>query len=87
MFQTSVAVQTPKLVSLPEGYSQDPLGSPGSNGEMEGGRPVLTEQWRKRWMGAREDEQIEIGPLIGRGGEHLSLMKTGPSCSRGQIYL
>lgn len=84
MFQTSVAVQMPKPASLPEGYSQDPLGSPGSNGEMEGGRPVLTEQWRKRWMGAREDEQIEIGPLIGRGGEHLSLMKTGPSCSRGQ---
>ena len=38
---------------------------------LDVGTPVLTEQWRKRWMGAKGDEQIEIGPMIGRGGEHL----------------
>ena len=50
------------------------LGSLDDKMELEGGgTPILTEQWRKRWMGAKGGEQIEIGPLIGRGGEHLPL--------------
>ncbi len=50
------------------------LGSLDDKMESEGGgTPILTEQWRKRWMGAKGGEQIEIGPLIGRGGEHLPL--------------
>ena len=59
-----------KLVSLHQGF-QGSTGSPGSLSEkadLETVAPVLTEQWRKRWMGAKEDEQIEIGPMIGRGG-------------------
>lgn len=44
------------------------MGGPGTPGSKEGQEPMLSEQWRKRWMGAKEDEQIEIGPLIGRGG-------------------
>ena len=59
-----------KLVSLHQGF-QGSTGSPGSLSEkadLETMAPVLTEQWRKRWMGAKEDEQIEIGPMIGRGG-------------------
>ena len=39
--------------------------------QKEEARPMLTEQWRKRWMGAKGGEQIEIGPLIGRGGGYL----------------
>ena len=63
-------VQAPKLVSLHQRF-QGSTGSPGSlseKGDLETTTPVLTEQWRKRWMGAKEDEQIEIGPMIGRGG-------------------
>ena len=63
-------VQVSKLVSLHKGF-QGSTGSPGSLSEkadLETAAPVLTEQWRKRWMGAKEDEQIEIGPMIGRGG-------------------
>ena len=62
--------QAPKLVSLHQAF-QGSMGSPGSLSEradLETAAPVLTEQWRKRWMGAKEDEQIEIGPMIGRGG-------------------
>ena len=63
-------MQVSKLVSLHKGF-QGSTGSPGSLSEkadLETAAPVLTEQWRKRWMGAKEDEQIEIGPMIGRGG-------------------
>ena len=58
-------MQAPKLASLPEGFKRSEVGGPGSK---EGLEPMLLEQWRKRWMGAKEDEQIQIGPLIGRGG-------------------
>ncbi len=64
------ALQVSKLVSLHQGF-QGSTGSPGSLSEkadLETAAPVLTEQWRRRWMGAKEDEQIEIGPMIGRGG-------------------
>ena len=65
-----VLLQVSKLVSLHQGF-QGSTGSPGSLSEkadLETAAPVLTEQWRQRWMGAKEDEQIEIGPMIGRGG-------------------
>jgi hypothetical protein len=56
------------LASLPEGFRRSEVGGPGTPGSKDGLEPMLSEQWRKRWMGAKEDEQIEIGPLIGRGG-------------------
>ena len=28
----------------------------------------LPEHWRKRWLGPLQGEQVEIGPLLGRGG-------------------
>ncbi len=28
----------------------------------------LPEHWRKRWLGPLKEEQVEIGPLLGRGG-------------------
>jgi hypothetical protein len=27
----------------------------------------VPETWRQRWLGPLEDEQVEIGPLLGRG--------------------
>lgn len=50
MSQVSVAVQTPKLASLPEGYIWEAKGSPasmGNKGHLEGAMLVLTELWRR----------------------------------------
>ena len=56
--------------------------------EADGGTPVLTEQWRKRWMGAKGDEQIEIGPMIGRGGEqHGALVLCMKVMSRSSHWI
>lgn len=64
----------PKLDGPAGGLSLEALGSTNGRAESEVGTPVLTEQWRRRWMGAKGEEQIEIGPMIGRGGEqHLGV--------------
>ena len=82
------AQTTPKLDGQgSQGLSPEALGTLGTVGtkmDLDGGAPVLTEQWRKRWMGAKGDEQIEIGPLIGRGGECLGL---APPWARNDIIL
>ena len=70
----SDAQATPKLTGPPQGLSLEALGGVEGKPEAEGGMPLLTEQWRKRWMGAKGDEQIEIGPMIGRGGEHHGML-------------
>lgn len=53
-------VQGAKLGSL----EQDALEAGGYNTEGQ----VMPEVWRKRLLGPLEDEQVEIGPLLGRGG-------------------
>ena len=44
---------------------------------------TLTDHWKQRWLGPLEDEQVEVGPLLGRGG-YGKVYKGAPSlfCSR-----
>lgn len=37
----------------------------------------LPEHWRKRWLGPLQEEQVEIGPMLGRGG-YGKVYKGGP---------
>ncbi|KAK9842248.1 hypothetical protein WJX81_002584 [Elliptochloris bilobata] len=39
-------------------------GSAGDTGQGQ----LFPELWRLRWLGPLEDEQVEVGPLLGRGG-------------------
>lgn len=50
-----------------QGAKLGSLGSQSRDGlKLESG--VLAEHWRKRWLGPLKEEQVEIGPLLGRGG-------------------
>jgi hypothetical protein len=56
-------IQSQKLGSL-QSEQHDTLEAGGF--KLEGN--VVPDTWRKRWLGPLEDEQVEIGPLLGRGG-------------------
>ncbi len=54
-------------------------GLAGRSGEPSQG--LLPELWRLRWLGPLEDEQVEVGPLLGRGGYGRVFKGALPSAS------
>lgn len=49
------------------GNSNNGAGVLGPLKGLEGGLQ-LPDHWKQRWLGPLEDEQVEVGPLLGRGG-------------------
>ncbi|BDA45748.1 probable mitogen-activated protein kinase kinase kinase 11 at C-terminar half [Coccomyxa sp. Obi] len=57
----------PQELAAMQGKQLGSLDSPALDGIKVDG-VGLPEHWRKRWLGPLKEEQVEIGPLLGRGG-------------------